>query len=96
MTDLLSAAVAALQAKLDGGAFDGSAKFVIAGKGALMLDAAGVRASDEAAEVTLTADAGTFQDLLGGRLSPASAFLSGRLKIDGDMGTAMRLGSVLA
>ena len=51
MTEVLDKAVAALQAKLAGGGFDGVAKFVIDGEGAVM--------------------------------------------IDGDMGAAMRLGSVL-
>jgi putative sterol carrier protein len=44
----------------------------------------------------MTADADTFQDILSGALNPTSAFMSGKLKLDGDMGTAMKLGSALA
>lgn len=94
MNDVIEAAVAALSGKLGSG-FDGSAKFVISGEGAIMVDGAGVRAGDEEADVTLTADAETFRDILGGDLNPTSAFMSGRLAIDGDMGTAMRLGAAL-
>jgi putative sterol carrier protein len=54
-----------------------------------------VRAGDEEAEVTLRANTETFQDILAGDLDPASAFMSGRLTIDGDMGVAMQLGSAL-
>ncbi|MGI9396194.1 MAG: SCP2 sterol-binding domain-containing protein, partial [Paracoccaceae bacterium] len=61
----------------------------------IMIDAAGVRAGDEEAEVTLRANTETFQDILAGDLDPASAFMSGRLTIDGDMGVAMQLGSAL-
>lgn len=99
MSDLIESAVAVLAAKFDGGIGDGiggAAKFVIAGEGALMLDAAGVRAGDEPADVTLTADADTFQAILEGDLSPTAAFMSGRLAIEGDMGLALRLGSTLA
>ncbi len=96
MSDLITAAVAALTEKMSG-SFDGSAKFAIEGEGAIMIDEGGVRAadSDEDADVTLTADAETFQEILEGELNPTTAFMGGRLKLDGDMGTAMRLGSVL-
>jgi putative sterol carrier protein len=43
----------------------------------------------------LTADVETFQGLLDGDVNPTSAFISGRLKVDGDMGLAMKLGSLL-
>ncbi|RMA41659.1 SCP2 sterol-binding domain-containing protein [Rhodophyticola porphyridii] len=97
MSSVIDGAVAALSAKIGDG-FDGSAKFVIEGEGAVMVDGAGVRATDDGAEadVTMTADTGTFQDILSGDLNPTAAFMGGRLKVDGDMGTAMRLGSALS
>ena len=93
---MIDEAVAALSAKLADG-FDGSAKFVIEGAGALIVDGGGVRAADdgEEADVTMTASADTFQGILAGNVNPAMAFMSGKLKLDGDMGTAMRLGSAL-
>jgi putative sterol carrier protein len=95
MSDAIEQAVAALNEKLGGG-FDGTAKFVIEGEGAIMLNADGAHAGDEDAEVTMTADADTFRDILAGNLNPTSAFMSGRLKIDGDMGAAMRLAPALS
>ena len=94
MTTVIETAVALLAAKLSGG-FDGVAKFVIPGEGAIMLDGAGVRAGDDEAEVTLTASTEVFQDLLSGDLSAASAFMSGKLSVDGSMALAMKLGQVL-
>ncbi|MEO1139212.1 MAG: SCP2 sterol-binding domain-containing protein [Pseudomonadota bacterium] len=94
MSDVINTAVAALQAKMDSG-FDGSAKFVIEGEGAIVIDGDGVRAGDDETEVTLTADTDTFQSILDGDLDPTAAFMSGKLAVDGDMGTAMKLGSVL-
>lgn len=95
MSDIVNEAVRVLSEKLSGG-FDGTAKFVIEGEGAIMLDADGVRAGDDEADVTLTASADVFQQILEGDLNPASAFMSGKLAVDGNMGLAMKLGSVLA
>ncbi|MDU8943069.1 SCP2 sterol-binding domain-containing protein [Ovoidimarina sediminis] len=94
MSDTIDAAVAALNDKMNGG-FDGTAKFVIEGEGAIMVDESGARAGDEAADVTMTADSETFQAILSGDLDPTAAFMGGRLKVDGDMGAALRLGGAL-
>jgi len=96
MSDIINTAVAALNAKIGGEGFDGSAKFVIEDEGALVVDGEGVRAADDDAEVTLTADVETFQSILEGDLNPTAAFMSGKLTVDGDMGMAMKLGTLLA
>lgn len=96
MSDAVSAAVAALNERLAGGSLDGSLKIVIADEGAVMIDADGARVGDGEADCTLTADADTFRDMLEGNLDPTGAFMSGRLGIDGDMGLAMKLASLLA
>lgn len=95
MTDMLDKAVAALTEKVDGDV-GGTVKFAIEGVGAILMDDDGVRAEDGEADVTLSADADTFQEILDGSLNPTSAFMGGRLTVDGDMGLAMRLASVLA
>lgn len=96
MSDVLNAAVAALNEKVAGADFDGTAKFVIEGEGSVVVDSSGARASDDDADVTMTADADTFQSMMEGDLNPTAAFMSGKLSVDGDMGMAMKLGSVLA
>ena len=95
MSDVIDAAVAALNAKMDGG-FDGTAKFVIEDEGAIIVDGDGARAGDDDADVTLTADAETFKAILDGETNPTTAFMQGKLSVDGDMGMAMALGSVLS
>ncbi|HEY9020405.1 MAG: SCP2 sterol-binding domain-containing protein [Paracoccaceae bacterium] len=96
MSEVIDAAVAALNEKMGGSGFDGSAKFVIEGEGAVMVDSTGARAGDEDADVTLTASAETFEAMMSGDMNPTSAFMSGKLSVDGDMGMAMQLGSVLS
>lgn len=95
MSDLINAAVEALSEKVSDG-FDGIAKFVIEDEGAIVLDENGVRASDEDADVTLTATADVFQGMLEGETNPTTAFMTGKLKVDGDMGLAMKLAGVLS
>ena len=94
MSDVVTEAVAALNEKISGG-FDGTAKFVIEDEGSIIIDSDGARASDEDADVTLTASADTFKAILDGEQNPTAAFMTGKLKVDGDMGTAMRLSGVL-
>jgi putative sterol carrier protein len=96
MSDIVSAAVEALGAKMADADFDGSAKFSIEGEGSIVVDGAGVRASDEETDVTLTADADTFQAILAGEINPTTAFMTGKLSVDGDMGAAMKLGAALS
>ncbi len=94
MSDVIEAAVAALNDRIGGG-FDGTAKFVIEGEGAVVIGPDGARAGDGEAEVTLTASAEDFEAMMSGELNPTTAFMTGKLTVDGDMGAAMRLGSVL-
>ena len=62
----------------------------------IIIDSSGVRVSDDETEVTLSASLETFQEILEGDLDSASAFMTGRLQLDGDMSVAMRLASVLS
>ena len=95
MSDIIGKAVEALAEKMSG-TFSGAAKFVIEGEGAIIIDADGVRAGDDETDVTMTADVETFQAIREGELNPTAAFMGGKLAIDGDMGAAMKLGSVLS
>lgn len=95
MSETIDQAVAALQEKFNGAEIGGTAKFAITGEGAIMLDDNGIRAGDEEADVTLTADVDTFRAILDGETNPTAAFMTGKLSVDGDMGLAMKLGTVL-
>lgn len=99
MSEVIEAAVGLLAAKVKDG-FDGVAVFVIPGEGSIVIDGAGVRAGTEddadGADVTMTATSEVFQAILAGDLSPTSAFMTGKLSIDGSMGMAMKVGSALS
>lgn len=94
MSKVIDTAVKAL-AERAGPGFDAVAKFVFPGEGTIMFDATGAREGDEPADVTLTASTEVFEALMAGEISAASAFMSGKLTVDGSMGLAMKLGQVL-
>jgi len=96
MSDIVDGAVSRLNEKLAGGSFDGTAKFDIVGEGSIIVDADGARAGDDAADVTMSADAETFQSILSGDSDPTAAFMSGKLSVEGDMAMAMQLAAALA
>ena len=94
MSEAVTKAVEKLSEKID--SFDSTAKFVIKDEGAIMIDESGVRAGDDEAEGTLTASRETFEGIMNGDVNPATAFMMGKLKIDGNMGVAMQLGQKLS
>lgn len=96
MSDILEKAAAELNDKVSASDFDSTAKFAIADHGSIILDSDGARVGDEDTDVTLSADAETFEQILNGEMNPTSAFMSGKLSVDGDMGVAMKLAAVLA
>jgi putative sterol carrier protein len=96
MSDIVTAAVKSLNDRLAGGGIEGSVKLVIEDEGAVRIDGTGASADDGDADCTMTANADTFRSILDGDLDPTSAFMSGKLTVDGDMGLAMKLGSLLA
>ena len=95
MSDIVNGAVERLNEKLAGADLSGSAKFDITGEGTIIVDEEGARAADADTDVTLTADAETFQSILAGETDPTGAFMTGKLTVDGDMAVAMQLAAAL-
>lgn len=96
MSDVVDAAVKALNARLgDGPGLGGSVKFEIEDEGAVRIDGAGATADESPADCTISATAETFEGLLRGEVNPTTAFMTGKLRVEGDMGLAMKLGSIL-
>ena len=94
MSNVIDDAVAALKEKMLNTSFEGSAKFEIESEGSIVISGGSVYASDDPADVIFTASVEIFEEIFNGELEPTAAFMTGKLKIDGDMGTAMRLANV--
>lgn len=73
-------------------------KFVLDGN-AVMVDGTGntneVKAEDGEADCTITTTMETMQAVRDGDLNPMMAVMSGKIKISGDMGLAMKLQSLI-
>ena len=95
MVTVMDEFLAALQPRVHG-VLKGSAKLVITGVGSVMMDETGAREGDGAVDVTLSASEGVFRAIMDGSQNPVMAVMSGKLKVDGDMGMAMTLASVLS
>jgi putative sterol carrier protein len=46
---------------------------------------------DMGGDVTISTSAETFQKIVGGQQNPTAAYMTGKLKVKGDMGAAMKL-----
>jgi len=67
-------------------------------QGAVMLDGAAQQVSEDAGEAETTIRVGwdDWQQLAAGQLDGMTAFMMGKLKVEGDMSNAMQLQGVLA
>lgn len=81
------------------GQLQGSAKLVIANEGTVWLDSDGARAADEAADtaadVTLAASEQVFRAILSGDQNPATAYMTGKLKVEGSLQRALKVSAIL-
>ncbi|TCP62939.1 putative sterol carrier protein [Rhodovulum bhavnagarense] len=93
MSETLEKALEVLREKIDGG-IEGVAKFDIEDEGAIVIDSQGARLGEADADVTLSATLDTFRAMLEGDMNPTAAFMTGKLRIDGDMGMAMKLAQI--
>ncbi|VAV97633.1 hypothetical protein MNBD_ALPHA02-1368 [hydrothermal vent metagenome] len=70
------------------------------GDGTIFIDGANtpptVSNDDNDADVTLIISEENFEGLMDGSLNPQMAFMMGKLKIDGDMGLALKLGDLFS
>jgi putative sterol carrier protein len=95
MSERLESAAEALRGKISGSGFRGSVRFDMSDDGILRVEDETVATGDGDADCTITASMETFREMFEGDLDPTSAFMTGKIKIDGDMGVAMRLAQVL-
>jgi putative sterol carrier protein len=73
-----------------------SVKFDLKGAGVIRIEGGSVSNDDLPADCTIIVSKDDFEKLAKGQLDPTMAFMTGKLKINGDMSVAMRLQPLLA
>lgn len=95
MSERLEKAAAALQEKIDGSGFRGTVRFDITGDGQIHVEDEMVATGNGEADCTIIATMETLRELFEGILDPAAAFMTGKIKVRGNMGMAMRFAQSL-
>ncbi|HTV67127.1 MAG TPA: SCP2 sterol-binding domain-containing protein [Rhizobiaceae bacterium] len=86
---------AKLKSKVESAGFERSVKFDTGADGVIVIDGNTISTTDGPADCTIKLSLSDFEDLISGDLSATSAFMTGKIKIEGDMSVAMALQSLL-
>ena len=84
-----------LKPKVESAGFDRSVKFDTGGDGVIVIDGATISTTDGPADCTIKLSLDDLKDLISGDLNPTMAFMTGKIKIEGDMSVAMALSSLM-
>jgi putative sterol carrier protein len=84
-----------IKPKVESAGFDRSVKFDTGADGVILIDGATISTTDGPADCIIKLSLGDLEELISGELSPTAAFMTGRIKIEGDMSVAMALSQFL-
>jgi putative sterol carrier protein len=82
---------AKLKPRVESGSFDGSVKLDTGGDGVIVINGNTISTADGPADCTIRMSLPDLEDMIAGELSPTTAYMTGKIKIEGDMAVAMQL-----
>ncbi len=84
-----------IKPKVESAGFDRSVKFDTGSDGVIVIDGATISIDDQNTDCTIKLSLSDLEDLISGDLSPTTAFMTGKIKVEGDMSVAMALSQLL-
>lgn len=84
-----------LKPKVEAAGFDRSVKFDTGSDGVIVIDGTTITTDDQDTDCTIKLSLSDLEDLLSGELSPTAAFMTGKIKVEGDMSVAMALSQMI-
>lgn len=91
----VDAIAAGIKDKVASSGFDSSIKFDCGDDGILVIDGTEVSTTDKEADCTISVALEDLQAIIDGDLNPTAAFMQGKVKVEGDMSVAMKLGEII-
>jgi putative sterol carrier protein len=88
------AIAAKMRDKVATSGFDRSVKFDM-GDEVIVIDGQNVSTTDAPADCTIRISKENFEELIAGELNPTAAFMTGKIKVEGDMSVAMQLSQLI-
>ncbi|HEY4191902.1 MAG TPA: SCP2 sterol-binding domain-containing protein [Mesorhizobium sp.] len=85
-----------IRSRVESGGFDHSVKFDTGTDGVILIDGAAISTTDGPADCTIKLSLDDLESLIAGDLNPTMAFMTGKIKIEGDMTVAMALSQLIA
>lgn len=96
MTDMTEDMMCQLITSRAKGRIRGSVQLVMPDLATFYVDETGAKVSDQSADITLTAKSKVFYDIATGDQNPATAFMTRKLKVDGNPMRALKIGEILS
>ncbi len=84
-----------LKSQVESAGFNRSVKFDTGSDGVILIDGTSISTTDGPADCTIKLSLDDLESLIAGDLNPTMAFMSGKLKIEGDMSIAMQLSQLI-
>jgi putative sterol carrier protein len=84
-----------MRSRVESSGFDRSVKFDCGADGVVVIDGTSISTADAPADCTIKLDKDDLEALIAGELNPTTAFMQGKIKVEGDMSVAMALSQVI-
>jgi putative sterol carrier protein len=91
----VQAIVDQIKPKVESAGFERSVKFDTGQDGVIVIDGATISTADQETDCTIKLSLSDLEDMIAGELNPTTAFMTGKIKIEGDMSVAMALSQLI-